>query len=60
MRTLLETYFTPLITAIIIMVSPLKLFAAETITSSGQANITSTINKDIYRSRAIENAARER
>ena len=56
MRTLLETYFTPLITAIIIMVSPLQSFAAETVTSSGQAYITSSINKDIYRSRAIENA----
>ena len=35
---------------------PLQLFAAETITSSGQAYITSSINKDIFRTRAIENA----
>lgn len=56
MRTLLETYFTPLITAVIVMVSTLQLFAAETVTSSGQAYITSSINKEIFRTRAIEKA----
>jgi hypothetical protein len=35
---------------------PAALVAAETITSTGHAFITSSINKDIFRTRAIENA----
>ena len=38
------------------MVLPLQLFAAETISASGQAYITSSVNKEIFRTRAIENA----
>ena len=35
---------------------PAAITASETITSTGYALITSSINKDIFRTRAIENA----
>ena len=38
------------------MMLPATLTASETITSTGYALITSSINKDIFRTRAIENA----
>ena len=56
MKKFLRTYITPLLGAISIIMLPAAITASETITSTGYALITSSINKDIFRTRAIENA----
>ena len=56
MKNLLRPYSKLVITSISLLVLSAVSLTAETITSSGHALITSSIDKDIYRSRAIENA----
>ena len=56
MKKFLRTYIAPLLGAISIIMLPAAKTASETITSTGYALITSSINKDIFRTRAIENA----
>ena len=56
MKKFLRTYITPLLGSISLIMIPAALTASETITSTGYALITSSINKDIFRTRAIENA----
>ncbi len=56
MKKNLRTFATYLVGAISFFLLPTVLTATETITSSGYALITSAVNKDIFRARAIENA----
>jgi len=56
MKKFLRTYIAPLLGSISIIMIPAAITASETITSTGYALITSSINKDIFRTRAIENA----
>ena len=56
MKQIIRTYVTLLAGVISLFTPATALFAGETITSSGYAFITSSINKDIFRTRAIENA----
>ena len=56
MKNLLKLYLSLFIASICSITLPAWLVAAETITSSGQAYITSSVNKEIFRTRAIENA----
>ena len=56
MIKILRTYLTLLAGAVSLFTTATALVAAETITSTGYAFITSSIGKDIYRTRAIENA----
>ena len=56
MKKFLRTYIAPLLGSISIIMLPAAIIASETITSTGYARITSSINKDIFRTRAIENA----
>ena len=56
MKKITRTYVTLLVGVISLFNPATALFAAETITSTGYAFITSSINRDIFRTRAIENA----
>ena len=56
MKKLLRTYIASFLGSISLIMPPAALTASETITSTGHALITSSINKDIFRTRAIENA----
>ena len=56
MKNLLKLYLSLFIASICSITIPAWLAAAEAITSSGQAYITSSVNKEIFRTRAIENA----
>ena len=56
MTNLLRTLTIFLVGAISFLLLATVTTATETITSSGYARITSSINKDIFRTRAIENA----
>ena len=56
MKKFLRSYITPFLGSISLIMLPAALTATETITSTGYALITSSINKDIFRTRAIENA----
>ena len=56
MKKFLRTYLAPFLGSISLIMLPAVLTASETITSTGYALITSSINKDIFRTRAIENA----
>ena len=56
MKKIIRTYVTLLAGVISLFIPATSLFAGETITSTGYAFITSSINKDIFRTRAIENA----
>ena len=56
MKKFLKAYIATLLGSISLLILPAVLIAAETITSNGYAFITSSINKDIFRTRAIENA----
>ncbi len=56
MKNFLRTFSTFLVGAASFVLLPTVTTAAETITSTGYSLITSSINKDIFRSRAIENA----
>ena len=56
MKNFIGKYVAPLLGVVSLLILPSALIAAETITSTGYALITSSINKDIFRSRAIENA----
>ncbi len=56
MKNYARTYIAPLLGLISLLILPSALIAAERITSTGYALITSSLNKDIFRSRAIENA----
>ena len=56
MKKFLRTYIAPFLGLISTIMLPAALTASETITSNGYALITSAINKDIFRTRAIENA----
>ena len=56
MKKILRTYTTLLLGAIGLFIPATALVAGETIRSTGYALITSSINKDIFRTRAIENA----
>ena len=56
MKKFLRTYIAPLLGSISSLMLPAALIAAETITSSGYAYITSSVNKEVFRTRAIENA----
>ena len=56
MKKFLRTYIAPLLGSISLLMLPAALIAAETITSSGYAYITSSVNKEVFRTRAIENA----
>ena len=56
MKKIIRTYITLFTGVISLFIPATALFAAETITSTGYAFITSSINKDIFRTRAIENA----
>ncbi len=56
MKNLLRTFNIFLAGAISFLLLATVTSAAEKITSSGYARITSSINKDIFRTRAIENA----
>ena len=56
MKKFLRTYIAPLLGTISLLMLPAALIAAETITSSGYAYITSSVNKEVFRTRAVENA----
>ena len=56
MKKFLRTYIAPLLGSLSLIMIPAVLTASEIITSNGYALITSSINKDIFRMRAIENA----
>jgi len=56
MKKLIRTYIALFLGSISLIMPPAALTASETITSTGHALITSSINKDIFRTRAIENA----
>ena len=56
MKNLLKLHLSLFIASICSTIVPAWLVAAEAITSSGQAYITSAVNKEIFRTRAIENA----
>ena len=56
MKNLLKLHLSLFIASICSITVPAWLVAAEAITSSGQAYITSSVNKEIFRARAIENA----
>ena len=56
MKKFLRSYIAPFLGSISLIMLPAALTASETITSTGYALITSSINKDIFRTRAIENA----
>ena len=56
MKKFLRTYIAPLLGSISLLMLPAALIAAETITSSGYAYITSSVNTEVFRSRALENA----
>ena len=56
MKKIIRTCVTLLAGVISLFIPATGLFAGETITSTGYAFITSSINKDIFRTRAIENA----
>ena len=56
MKNFIGKYVAPLLGVVSLLILPSALIAAETITSTGYALITSSLNKDIFRSRAIENA----
>ena len=56
MKNFARTYIATLLGLISLLILPSALIAAERITSTGYALITSSLNKDIFRSRAIENA----
>ena len=56
MKNLLKLHLSLFIASICSITGPAWLVAAEAITSSGQAYITSSVNAEIFRTRAIENA----
>ena len=56
MEKFLRTYIAPLLGSISLLMLPAALIAAETITASGYAYITSSVNKEVFRARAVENA----
>jgi len=56
MKKFLKAYIATLFGLISLLTLPAPLIAAEPITANGYALITSSINKDIFRTRAIENA----
>ena len=56
MKKFLGTYIAPLLGSISLLMFPAALIAAETIISTGYAYITSSVNKDVFRARAVENA----
>ena len=56
MKKFLRTYIAPVLGSISLLMLPAALIAAETITSSGYAYITSSVDKEVFRTRAVENA----
>ena len=56
MKRFLGSYIAPLLGLISLLMPLASSSAAEKVTSTGYALITSSINKDIFRTRAIENA----
>ena len=59
MKKYLRIYILPLLGLISFSFSATVTMAADIVTSTGYAPITSSINKDIFRTRAIENALQE-
>ena len=56
MKKFLRIYILPLLVLISFTFSASATMAKDIVTSTGYALITSSINKDIFRTRAIENA----